>query len=98
MESMESGGSSDDSESEDEDYEKVSNDKRDPTGEKCGCECGHLVLSTKPHWCNDASHVGNRNVFGAFCITINNKGGDSFSHQCLACARRAAEVVNLAAA
>jgi hypothetical protein len=97
LESIETGGSSDESGSEDEDYEKISYDERGPIviGENCGCECDHLVLSTKPHWCNDAFHVGNRNVFGAFCLPINNRGGESFSHQCKACARRAAEVVNI---
>ena len=105
MESRESNGSSDESENEDNDEEEATTaelrkkclDKQNPIGEKCGCECGEVVLSPKPHRCNDPSHIGNRSVFGAICFADNNTGGESWNMQCLACFRRATKVVDLSA-
>ncbi len=81
------------SRSSDEDEEKSTrfsseNEDDNLPGKPCTCgECGgQLVLSPKPHKCNDPKHIGNRCVFAAFCLIDN--GDNKWNNQCLACARR----------
>ena len=53
---------------------------------------GNLVLSKKPHKCNDVNHIGNRCVFAAFCLKDYDNGENKWNNQCLACADRESKV------
>ena len=60
-------------------------------GKPCTC-CDMLVLSKKPHKCNDPEHIGNRCVFAAFCLMNYDKEDNDWNGKCLACARRDSKV------
>ena len=60
-------------------------------GKPCTC-CDQMVLSPKPHKCNDVNHIGNRCVFAAFCLSNYDNGENEWNGKCLVCARRDSKV------
>ncbi len=89
----------DESSSSSEDEEKCKrssseNGNENLPGEPCTCgKCGgQLVLSKKPHKCNDPKHIGNRCVFAAFCLANYDNGDNKWNNQCIACAHRDSKV------
>ena len=84
------------SDEEEEKIKKFSSENEDDNlpGKPCTCgRCGgNLVLSERPHKCNDVNHIGNRCVFAAFCLKDYDNGENKWNGQCLACADRESKV------
>ena len=83
------------SDEEEEKIKKFSSENEDDNlpGKPCSCgHCDNLVLSEKPHKCNDVNHIGNRCVFAAFCLKDYDNGDNKWNSKCLACADRESKV------
>ena len=60
-------------------------------GKPCTC-CDNMVLSKRPHKCNDPEHIGYRCVFAAYCLVNYDDGDNEWNGKCLVCARRDSKV------
>ncbi len=60
-------------------------------GKACTC-CNTMVLSKRPHKCNDPERIGYRCVFAAYCLVNYYDGDNEWNGKCLACARRDSKV------